>query len=554
MDRDVASVFDDLIPDPDEASPPSLGGDNGQPEPDEEIVDEVYGNTTRLGMPSEVAEDPDDMSHHSTDDDNTHPGIKRFRLGNASAENTAQKFLHESSGTEVSEPVADDDPDWAEWGDQLNSDAGAGGGVPDEAPAAPEALAAHQQGGLSADENTAARSTSLASEFATPAQDVQVAAQQEDSHDHTGRLDSNSLEALRTGVLEPAGSGRLSPGDSDASDLQIPEPSEATEAADGPEVIETQMGDLWERRSAASAPGMGIIKRPLAADTLYKRVQEIDTPHRQTLGVDLHAKSKLIVSCGADNSVGIWGFDAAKRHAFHIDDEGLSDVIFSPDATMLLAGGTDALVHAWLIPQKTLAKAEKIRHAVLDAHQARLSSLAISDNGKVLLSGSYDGTACAWHLPDGELGATLDGESGPVRGVAFEDKTLLSAGEDGAVRVWNPTGLQIDQLDGFGKLSHLAASPAGSMWGNTDGRVYRSGAGGLRALVSHDDEVSAVDLQKDGAAASAGTDGFVHLYTAEADKPFQSIELPSAVRCLARDDDYLAVGTDDGKIYLYRRG
>lgn len=328
----------------------------------------------------------------------------------------------------------------------------------------------------------------------------------------------------------------------------------ASQAKEGPEVIETDFRDLWDRRSAASAPGMGIIKRPLAADTPFKLVREFDTPHRWVYGCDVYPKTKLVASCGGDDTVAVWGFDGTLKHQFGVRGEGLNDVVFTPDGTMVLAGGDDSFVHAWLIPQKTLAKAEVVRHAQLSGHESWISSLAISRNGKVVLSGSFDGSARAWHLQDGELGAVLNGHSGPVSGVDFGAKGLLTVGHDGSLRVWNPAGLQIDQLDGFGKILSLDHSKAGYVWTTADGRVSVSDDAGTRELVAHRGEATVAAIVKDGAIASGGKDGDVRLYVPGASQPFQTLELATPVWALQRIDDYLAVGTDDGKLRLYKRG
>ena len=77
---------------------------------------------------------------------------------------------------------------------------------------------------------------------------------------------------------------------------------------------------------------------------------------------------------------------------------------------------------------------------------------------------------------------------------------------------------------------------------------------GTRMLASHRGEATAVDILADGAIASAGKDGSVHLYVAGETTPFQTIELDVPVWALKRTDDYLTIGTDDGKVLLYKRG
>ncbi len=250
----------------------------------------------------------------------------------------------------------------------------------------------------------------------------------------------------------------------------------------------------------------------------------------------------------------IWGFDGTMKHQFEVGGDGLNEVIFTGDGTIVLAGGDDSIIHAWLLPQKTLGKAEIVRHAQLVGHDSWISSLAVSSNGKVLLSGSFDGTARAWRLQDGELGAVLEGHRGPVGGVGYGDKSLMTVGHDGTLRVWNGVGLQIDQLDGFGKLLSLDSSKAGYAWTSASGQVLVADAAGTRELQAHDGEATAVSMHSDGAVASAGKDGRIHFYAPGEAEPFQSVDLGTPIWALRRSDDYLAVGTDDGRVYLYKRG
>ncbi|MFW5966363.1 MAG: hypothetical protein ACOCV2_02540 [Persicimonas sp.] len=366
-------------------------------------------------------------------------------------------------------------------------------------------------------------------------------------------------------------SGRLTPGESDADDLQVPEvddeenlsnPGEGSqedEAGDGSEaeleVIDADLSELWEQRSPHSAPGMGIVKRPLSADTPYELQLRIDAPHKRTWGLDLHAPTSRLVSCGEDDTVIVWDFDGEQLYRLEVPEEGIHDARFHPDGGLVIAGGEDRRVHLWLLPDEAASPPTTVRHATLDGHDGSVTSVSVSDNGKVLMSGSFDGSARAWHLEDGELGARLDGHDGSVTDVGFSGKRLITVGRDGTLRVWDARGLQLDQLQGFGQLLSLSCRKNSYAWTSDDGRafVYRTSEGTCE-LVPHDGEAPAIDLRPDGSVASAGVDGRVHLYAPGQKEPFQTLDPGDSIWSLSRAEDYLAVGTEQGSIYVYRRG
>src|SRR5205807_3790891 len=68
--------------------------------------------------------------------------------------------------------------------------------------------------------------------------------------------------------------------------------------------------------------------------------------------------------------------------------------------------------------------------------------VALSADGRLLASGSLDGTIRLWEAPGGQPRATLQGHTGGVRGVALsaDGRRLASGGLDGTIRLWEAPG------------------------------------------------------------------------------------------------------------------
>ncbi|MEG4089742.1 WD40 repeat domain-containing protein, partial [Microcoleus sp. Pol12B4] len=89
--------------------------------------------------------------------------------------------------------------------------------------------------------------------------------------------------------------------------------------------------------------------------------------------------------------------------------------------------------------------AHKLKHQkwqcvyTLPGHSSFVNSLAISPDGKIMASGSWDKTIKIWNLETAELIGTLTGHSDRVNSVAIssDGKMLVSGSSDETIKFWN---------------------------------------------------------------------------------------------------------------------
>ena len=125
----------------------------------------------------------------------------------------------------------------------------------------------------------------------------------------------------------------------------------------------------------------------------------------------------------------------ALRHTLSGHTDSVVSVAFSCDGALLATGSYDYTVKVWVVATGALAH-------TLDGPAGEVEWVSWHPRGGVLLAGTLDGTTWMWavDVDNSSCMQVFAGHEGGVSVGAFtpDGKRLVTGGEDGSVRVWNP--------------------------------------------------------------------------------------------------------------------
>lgn len=233
-------------------------------------------------------------------------------------------------------------------------------------------------------------------------------------------------------------------------------------------------------------------------------------------------------------------------------DSSINSIAVSPDGKNILTGSSDNAVLLRDFRGNILKKFE--------GNIGGINSVAFSPDGKSILAGSYDKTARLWDL-NGNILQVFTGHTGEITSIAFslDGKKILTGSQDSTVRLWDLIGNTLRVFSGrIGEISSVAFSPdaktilAGSgngvacLW-NMEGKV-------LQTLFAYELQISSVAFSPDGSYFLTGCDnGSVIIWKVKgnADRVYAGHVGGVSSVAFSPDGNYILVGAMDGSVKLW---
>ena len=218
----------------------------------------------------------------------------------------------------------------------------------------------------------------------------------------------------------------------------------------------------------------------------------------------------------------------------------------------LSKGARSALLFAALSIVATSAFAQ------LRGHGGPVRALAISADGQIAISGSFDSTAIRWSLTRNAAEQVLRFHSDAVNAVAWlRDGRAATAGADGRIAIWTSGKTEPDAvLEGHtAPIVALAASPDGATlasasWDHTV-RLWPLAGGAPRVLAEHSQNVNGVAFATDRALISVSYDQSVRIWPLAGAPTPTVVPMPTPLNAVAvGGDGEITVGGADGKVYF----
>ncbi|NJO78364.1 MAG: trypsin-like serine protease [Cyanobacteria bacterium RM1_2_2] len=270
---------------------------------------------------------------------------------------------------------------------------------------------------------------------------------------------------------------------------------------------------------------------------------------------------KILFSCSDDMTIRKW--DIATRSSSIIGKHStkVRAIIPSPNGKVITSGSENGTIRVW----DTVTGA-KVYSSPSKIHQKRINTLAISPDNKFLISGSSDQTIKVWDIQSLENGSPItDLPSKHTNGirsivVSKDGNFFISGSSDNLIKVINFNGKTLRKFIHSDKVLSIAISSdqRNLIIGSSDKTIRiwdLETAQLIDTLTGHRDEVRSVTISPNNQTfASGSTDGTIRIWDLENKKLLHVLPHEGAIRSVAYSPSgkVIAGGSSNASIKLWK--
>lgn len=159
-------------------------------------------------------------------------------------------------------------------------------------------------------------------------------------------------------------------------------------------------------------------------------IREISAHNGAVTGISAHPSQPLFATSGADGLVKVWQLPVNPATVLPSLPQPVSGIALTADGKQLLSGSTDGTLQ--------VINTDNGQPRELKGQVGALQTAVLSPDNATVAAGSADGSIRLWKLADGSDLGSINGSESPLQAIAWHPagQLLASAGQDGLIRLW----------------------------------------------------------------------------------------------------------------------
>jgi WD40 repeat protein len=277
----------------------------------------------------------------------------------------------------------------------------------------------------------------------------------------------------------------------------------------------------------------------------------------QTMGLNLEQLSEEKILAPVQGSLKEAMNTARERNTLGGHEDSVLSVALSPDGKLIVSGSRDSTVRLWDVEGNLIGQP-------FQGHEGSIYSVAFSPNGQMIVSGSDDHTLRLWDLQGKLISQPFEGHEDVVWSVVFspDGRMIVSGSRDKTLRLWDLQGKLISQpFKGHEDcVTSVAFRPDGQMivsgsWDETVRLWDLQGKLISQPFEGHENYVNSVAFSPDGQMiVSSSEDRTLRLWDLQGNligQPFEGHKRSIWSVVFSPDGQTIASGSEDETVRLW---